>query len=63
MIELVLLACLQGEPRRCEEFHLSPLQPLGMQQCLTEGQLRLVSWSAEHPDWTIKRWTCGPPRA
>ena len=63
MYELIVVACLIAQPARCEEFHL-PLQTGGgVMQCMRQGELELVRWIEQRPDWVIKRWRCGLPSA
>jgi hypothetical protein len=62
MVELVVLACLVKNPLYCEEFPIPFLQPMRIAQCVYQGHLRTMQWATEHPDWVIKRWTCGLPR-
>jgi hypothetical protein len=61
MYELVVIACLIGHPADCEEFYVPFQRPMGFVQCIYQAQLRLASWAAERPDWTIRRWTCALP--
>ena len=64
VVELVVLACLLTQPRYCEEFHVPFLQPTVAFPCLgKQPTSEVVQWAIEHPDWSIKRWTCGPPSA
>ena len=63
MVELVVLACLLKNPQHCEEFPIPFLQPMQVMQCVYQGHMRTMQWATEHPDWIIKRWSCGPPRA
>jgi hypothetical protein len=64
VVELVVLACLMAEPQHCEEFHMPFLRPMVVFECMSKPPtLRIVQWANEHPLWTIKRWTCGSPRA
>ena len=63
MYELVVIACLMAQPARCEEFHLPFQQPMGAVQCMYEAQLHLVKWVQERPEWMVRRWRCGLPRA
>ena len=63
MYELIVIACLIAHPARCEEFAVPFQEPMGMTACLREGQLHLAEWVAGHPDWLIRRWSCGLPRA
>ena len=63
MIELVLIACLLHEPKHCQQVYLSPAETSTVMDCMVTGQFRAVQWVAEHPDWLIRRWRCGMPRA
>ena len=63
MVELVVLACLMAEPKHCEEFHMPFLQPVALACMAKPTALEVIQWATEHPHWTIKKWTCGPPRA
>lgn len=63
MYELVVIACLLAEPAKCEEFYLSFERPTTAMQCLRGGQPRLARWIEQKPDWVIRKWTCGLPRA
>lgn len=63
MYELIFVACLIAQPARCEEFSLPFAEPMGAMQCMWQGQLRLVEWAADRPDWVVRRWTCGLPKA
>jgi hypothetical protein len=61
--ELIVVACLVAHPAKCEEFPLPFQQPMGMTECMREGQIYLVEWLAGHSDWVIRRWSCAMPRA
>jgi hypothetical protein len=63
MYELVLIACLMGQPPRCEEVHLPFQQPMAMRECMHEAQFRMVEWVRERPDWAVRRWRCELPPA
>jgi hypothetical protein len=63
MVELLLLACLLKNPLHCEEFQIPFLEPMGIAQCVYQGQLHMVQWATEHPEWVVRRWSCGPRRA
>lgn len=31
--------------------------------CVTkQPTFEIVQWATEHPGWTVRKWTCGPPR-
>jgi hypothetical protein len=64
MVEIVVLACLMTAPPRCEAFHLPFLGAMEIRECLVKQPLyELVRWAREHPDWSIRKWTCGRPSA
>lgn len=64
MVELVVLACLLTRPQYCEEFHVPFLQYTVNAACVTkQPTFEIVRWAMAHPNWSIKKWTCGPPRA
>lgn len=60
MPELFLIVCLAGAPNDCRAVGL-PLETNGMMACLQEGQLQLVTWTQEHPEYVVKSWRCGRP--
>lgn len=63
MYELLIIACLVGQPEKCDEFQIPFERPTGMMGCLRDAQLRLAQWTETRPGWKIKKWTCGLPRA
>ena len=63
MYEVIVVACLIAQPAKCEEFPLPFQQPMGMTECMREGQLYLAEWLAGHADWVIRRWSCAMPKA
>jgi hypothetical protein len=63
MVELVLLACLLKSPSHCESHYLPMMVDTSMTGCLFTGQFQVVHWIEDHPDWVVRRWTCGAPRA
>jgi hypothetical protein len=64
VVELVVVACLMAEPKRCEAFHLPFLRALVVAECVAKQPvIEVVRWAREHPDWTVRKWTCGPPSA
>lgn len=64
MVELILIVCSLLNPQEC-----SVRQPAfesiygSLRTCLTQGQLAAVRWELEHPDFEVRRWTCGAPRS
>jgi hypothetical protein len=52
-----------ARPQHCEEFHMPFLRPVAVECMAKPTTLEVIQWANEHPLWTIKKWTCGPPRA
>lgn len=63
MYELIVVACLIAHPAKCETFQVPFQAPIGVMECMREGQFRLVEWLADRPQWRVERWTCGLPKA
>jgi hypothetical protein len=63
MVELVLLACLLKDPNHCETFRVPFGSEVTTPQCLWQSQLQAARWSAEHPGWVIRKFTCEMPEA
>lgn len=63
MVELILLVCALAEPDRCEEVYPSFQEPMSIAECMREGPLMAARWADAHPEWQIKGWVCGAPRA
>jgi hypothetical protein len=63
MYELIVVACLIAHPTKCEEFALPFQRPMGITECMREGQFHLVEWLTGHSGWKIRRWSCVIPRA
>lgn len=62
MYELLIIACLAGQPAKCEEFYVPFEGPTGMRMCMHHAQFRLAEWKNTMPDWNVKKWICGLPR-
>jgi len=62
MYELLIIACLIGQPSQCEDFHVPFAAPTGMRMCMRDAQFRLAEWKIAMPDWDVKKWTCGLPK-
>lgn len=63
MYELLIVACLMTQPIECEEFQIPFEQPTAAMACLREAELRLVQWAKTRPEWKIRKWSCGLPKA
>jgi hypothetical protein len=63
MYELVVVACLMAQPAHCETFYLELRAGGGIMQCMMQSQVQLARWLETRPEWVIRRWTCGLPRA
>ena len=57
-MELLFVACLVGEPERCEEKSLQFVDPISHTACMRGAQPQLALWVNEHPKWRIAEWTC-----
>ncbi|SNB76314.1 hypothetical protein SAMN07250955_1152 [Arboricoccus pini] len=62
MVELVVLACLIAKPSYCQGFNI-PFQATNMNQCVWQAQIHAAEWSAGHPGWLIRKFTCRLPSA
>lgn len=58
MIALVIAACL--ETGECRDFNLlyDPRE-VSLMTCMIAGQPQVAIWKESHPDWAVKRWSCG----
>jgi hypothetical protein len=60
MIEVVALVCSMQAPLRCKDVHLSfAADSVTPQQCMMYGQMELAKWTVGHPNWQIRKWSCG----
>lgn len=50
---LSLLACLTGQPDRCERVELE------VQSCNAGGIGQLAAWAIQHPEYRVEKWHCG----
>ncbi|NJO36352.1 MAG: hypothetical protein HC871_00510 [Rhizobiales bacterium] len=57
----MIIACLLGQPARCEAFHLPFATPQGIRTCMYQAQFRVLEWQVAMPDWAVKKWICGLP--
>ncbi|MGI9433860.1 MAG: hypothetical protein ACR2Q4_03370 [Geminicoccaceae bacterium] len=60
---MLIIACLAGQPTKCDAFQIPFERPTGIMVCMRDAQFRLAEWSRSKPDWKIKKWTCGLPKA
>ncbi|MCF7699349.1 hypothetical protein [Loktanella sp. M215] len=58
MIELVFLVCLSTAPQECKTEHLL-FADMPVMACMNGAPGQLAMWSEGHPNWRIKRWSCG----
>ena len=60
MIELAFAACMIDHLWRCKDVHLSfEAASVTPRSCMMNGQFAMAEWVAEHPNWTIQKWSCG----
>ena len=64
VIELIVAVCLTGQPEVCSEKHF-PFYEDGssVSACMVRAQPWLAQWASQNPEWTVKTWTCSPPRS
>ena len=62
MIALILSVCL-AHGTACRDVVISPSNSgatfIG---CMVAGQVSALRWMAEHPQFVLKAWRCGPPQ-
>lgn len=55
-IAIILTVCLQSNAASCREerieFSGSPMS------CVIQAQPIVAEWGGDHPDWTVKSYTC-----
>lgn len=60
MIELVFAVCMIDQPSRCKDVTLNfEGESITAAQCMANGQMAMAQWAGEHPDWAIRKWSCG----
>lgn len=60
MIELVFAVCLINQPSNCKDVTLNfEGESVTPQQCMMNGQLEMAKWVGDHPNWVIRKWSCG----
>lgn len=63
MVELIIIACLLGEPERCESFHVPFINEMNIMQCVWQSTVHAANWAEAHPGWVIRKMRCGQQRA
>lgn len=58
MFELIFIACLVGQPERCEEKALQYADIPSPMACMMNAQPQLAEWIEQHPRWRIAKWSC-----
>ncbi len=61
MIDLILTVCMASNPASCKEERLSYESRGSLAQCMMLSTPYVAAWAGDHPQWTIKSWTCGWP--
>ena len=58
MLELIIAACLATGP--CRDFQLLyDARDASVTACVAMGQVEIARWKETHPDWIVRRWSCG----
>ncbi len=56
MLELIIIACLNGQ---CREFsNLYSADDVSLLTCMMSGQTEVARWHESHGEWQIQRWRC-----
>ena len=58
---LIIVACLVAQPDRCERIDPG-LEAMSPMVCMIAGQQIAAAWQAEHPRYTVNRWSCATSR-
>jgi hypothetical protein len=58
--QIILTVCALSNPSNCEDRRLSFEWNGTSQQC-GMAQTAIAAWIGDHPDWTVKKWTCDYP--
>jgi hypothetical protein len=57
MINLVMTVCLLATPANCREER-PEIGDASFMSCVSQGQIYVVRWLAEHPAYDVRRWRC-----
>ena len=61
LIELAIFACLRDV--NCRSFSLLyDAYHVSLLTCMIAGQREIAAWSARHPHYVVRRWSCGFPQ-
>lgn len=58
MIALVVFACFISVPGTCRAFQIPMPDQADTFACLMSAPPMLPQWSADHPGWTVTKWSC-----
>jgi hypothetical protein len=59
-IEVILTVCALSNPVNCEDRRLRLNWDGTPRQCAM-AQPYIAAWIGDHPEWTVKKWTCDYP--
>lgn len=63
MIEIVLTICSILESPECRMERLTYMaEQVTPHQCMLYGQHEIAKWQEGHPNWSVRKWTCGQAR-
>lgn len=61
MIEIVVAVCLIDVPNQCKDVRFTFMaESVTPHQCMQHGQTEIAKWMESHPNWTVRKWRCGP---
>ena len=63
LVDLILTVCMTANPSDCHEERLSFEARSSLAQCMMLSSPYVAAWAGDHPQWTVKKWTCAWPDA
>jgi hypothetical protein len=60
LIEVILTVCAVSNPTACGDRRFQFAGNGSPSQCAMV-QPSIAAWIGDHPDWTVKEWSCGDP--
>lgn len=62
MLSLIFTACLATDASRCKTDKIDIFdENVTVRQCLMMAPMELARWAGDHPNFVIRKWTCGRP--
>lgn len=58
MLQLVLHVCLALNGASCKDVYLAFVSDANPWQCMMHAPIEMAKWGVEHPQWTVRKWSC-----